>query len=201
MPQNSVKLLTSMNTELNVYIRNAWLQLKDAATKESWPASQEAFRKMERLQNLEQQSRNLQQQIAHLSDADSVSGHIPVTHEAPFVSDNPPDGTRRTTIRPKELRIGTHRLPISINNQIAIATANWILKQGKVIPTIRNFVHPTDSGFPRSATTRRLDNGSFMEIGDSQDALIQKARKLLNICGFRDLNLEVLLENGTLKTA
>lgn len=107
---------------------------------------------------------------------------------------------RRPTTRPKELRIGPYQIPISLNNQIVVATANWILKQGVALPKISNFIHPTDSGFTESAQTKKLDDGSFIEIGDSQNTLIQKARKLLNACDFRQLKLEVLLEDGTVRT-
>jgi len=31
--------------------------------------------------------------------------------------------------------------------------------------------------------------------------LIERARKLLDACGFRELKIEILLEDGTLKTA
>jgi hypothetical protein len=183
---------------LDNLIKNAWDQLKEAASNENWSAVQQAFRKMATLQELDQQSRSLQQRIL---DELSSTGALPVTPQPPFFPVDHSGRTRRGTRRPKELRIGPYHLPISINNQIAVATANWILKQGKMLPKMSNFVHPTNSGFAVSAQTRRLDDGSFIEIGDSQDTLIQKARKLLNVCGFSELKLEVLLEDGTLRTA
>ena len=189
-----------MNTlnELDDYIRTAWVPLKEAANNEDWPAMQHAFRKMATAQELNQQSHSLQQRI---SDEMSSNRNPTIMHQTPVVPLNRPDRTRRGTRRPRELRIGAYHLPISINNQITVATANWVLKQGKMLPRIPNFVHPTNSGFAGSAQTRQLDDGSFIEIGDSQDTLIQKARKVLNACGFSEIKLEVLLEDGTLRSA
>ena len=104
---------------------------------------------------------------------------------------------KRSTIRPQELRIGTFRKPINIANQIPITTANWLIEQGKTLPTIPNFIHPTNSGFSQSAAPRQLINGSFIEIGDNQEILMQKARRLLDACGFRSLKIEILFEDGT----
>ena len=36
-------------------------------------------------------------------------------------------------------------------------------------------------------------------IPDSQDMLLQKGRRLLDVCGFREVRLEILLEDGTVK--
>jgi hypothetical protein len=86
-------------------------------------------------------------------------------------------------------------------NQIPVAVANWILKQGKMLGRIQNFVHETNAGFPRSAQTKELDNRWFIEVGDSQEVLLQKGRRLLSDCGFREVTLQVILEDGTVKTA
>ncbi len=108
---------------------------------------------------------------------------------------------RRQAIQPSEVRIGTAIVRVSRSNQIPLAVANWILKQGNALPRIQNFVHETNSGFLRTAQTKELDNGWFIEIGDSQEVLIQKGRRLLDACGFRDVRLQVVLEDKTIKTA
>jgi len=109
--------------------------------------------------------------------------------------------SRRPAIRPSELRIGTTTVRVSKSNQILLEVAEWILKRGKTLPRIQNFVHETDSGFSKAANPVTLSNGWSIEIGDSQDTLIQKSRRLLDACGFRDVRLEVVLEDGTVKTA
>lgn len=192
-----------MNTfnELDGYIQNTWRQLVEAAKNSDWAATQQAFRKMAEFQELKQQSRNLQQRIERLTNETHSNGQASRQHQTPLATVAGTGMARRGIRRPRELRIGNHHESISINNQIVIATANWMLKQGKTLPKIHNFVHPNDFGFAASAQIRRLDDGSFIEIGDSQDTLIQKARKLLNVCGFPDLKLEVLLEDGTLRSA
>jgi hypothetical protein len=186
--------------ELSEHIQNTWHQIKDAANNENWPATQQAFRKMTGLQDMQERSRILEEQIAGLSGDKSSNGLPALAQRTPSASVVHPDRTRRGTRRPQELRIGTYRVPIGMNNQIPIATANWILNQGGSLPRIPNFVHPSNSGFTASAQTKRLDDGSYIEIGDSQDALIQKARKLLNACGFRDVTLAVLLDDSTLRS-
>ncbi len=108
---------------------------------------------------------------------------------------------RRQPIHPVEIRIGTEVVKVTKSNQIPVLVGNWILKQGKTIPRIQNFVHEADSGFPRAAQTKQLVNGWYVEIGDSQDVLLQKARRLLDACGFREVRLEILLEDGTVRTA
>lgn len=182
--------------ELNEYIENAWQQLKEAADNENWPGTQQAFRKMATLQDLNEQSRNLQQRIAGLSDQGAPAAHPPRDKQAPI-----PYSQRRPIKRPKQLRIGTHQIPIAINNQIPLETGNWILKQGVALPRLRNFIQPNKSQFERSAQVKQLNDNQWIEIGDSQETLIQKARKLLNLCGFRELELEIQLEDGTSKTA
>jgi hypothetical protein len=191
-----------MNTlpDINQYIVIAWQQLKDAVGNNDWPATQIAFRNMVKRQDLHEKSRQLQQEIADLSQEVSPNGTAFLDRQTLSTVASPPSNARRPTTRPRELRIGSHRVAISINNQISIETANWILNQGKSLPMIPNFVQRTNSGFAPSASTKRLVDGSFIEIGDSQDILIQKARKLLNMCGFTELKLEVLLEDGSLKS-
>jgi hypothetical protein len=188
-----------IHNELEDHIVHAWRQLKEAANKEDWGATQQVFREMVKLQDINEQSRTLQQRIADLSNGTLTPKPAAWNnHRAAQV--NQFNRRRRETVRPKELRIGTDRILINISNQIPIATANWILKHGKALPRIENFVHPTDSGFARSAQIKPLDDGSYIEIGDNQEVLIQKARRLLNECGFGNVQLVVLLADGSQKT-
>jgi hypothetical protein len=190
-----------MNTlpDLEQHIQNGWLQLKSAADSGDWPAMQAAFRSMGKLQELYEQSRTLQHQIAALSQpAAFASGHTsidlqPVQNRNAYI-------VRRPTKRPRELRIGSFRVPVSINNQVLIETANWLIGQGRALPVIPNFVQRGRDGFAESAQVKPLQDGWFIEIGDSQEALFQKARKLLNLCGLSSVGIEVLLEDGTVKT-
>jgi len=61
------------------------------------------------------------------------------------------------------------------------------------------FLRETANGFYPSASLKKLCNGWFIEVGDDQQMLIQKGRKLLDAHGFRDVSLEVLLDDGTTK--
>ncbi len=148
----------------------------------------------------------------------SLSSSAKASKITPFQTNNPPptaaartdyslnsllnqsgDRHRRRTTRAREVRIGSHSEPIRAWNEIPIVVANWILKQGKSLPKIHNFIHQTDSGFSPSANTKKLNNGWFIEIGDSQGTLIQKGRRLLDDCGMRNVSFRVLLEDGTEK--
>jgi hypothetical protein len=57
------------------------------------------------------------------------------------------------------------------------------------------------AGFTPSASTKRLVIGQYIEIGDNQPVLLQKARKLLDICGYPGMPIEVQLVDGTVLTA
>jgi hypothetical protein len=65
---------------------------------------------------------------------------------------------------------------------------------------IEHFLHEEDSGFTASAQTRELNNGWFIEIGDSRRPLVQKARKLLDACGQHNVKGQIILEDGTPNT-
>ena len=129
---------------------------------------------------------------------------FPAIEPVPFPSRSSGDlgnRMRRPIKRPVEMRISTVPLKVTISNQIPVLVADWILAKGTALPRIQNFLHEADSGFPQSAETKRLTNGWYIEVGDSQEVLIQKGRRLLDACGFRDLPLSVLLEDGSTKTA
>lgn len=173
---------------LTDHIKNAWQDLRDSVRNEDWTATQRGFQRMETLQHVNEESAKKFQELEPIPDH-SLNQDDPVAELL--------NGVRRGTIRPKELRIGSERIPIAINNQIVVATGNWILKKGKAIPVLRNFVHRDNTGFSPSAKTKKLEDGSFVEIGDSQSTLVSKARKLLDVCGFRDSKIEVHLEDGS----
>ena len=46
-------------------------------------------------------------------------------------------------------------------------------------------MHENNIGFANSAQTKHLDNGWYIEVGDSQETLLLKGRRLLDSCGFR----------------
>lgn len=104
----------------------------------------------------------------------------------------------KATVHPREVRIGSVRIPVQYANQIPVVVANWILNQGGKVQKIQNFVHETDSGFSKTAQTKRLDNGWYIEVGDSQSMLVKKAKRLLDAFGFEGVLLQVVLENGAL---
>ena len=110
-----------------------------------------------------------------------------------------PQQRRRQTNRAREVQIGNIRELVNNNNQIPIVIANWIIQQGKSLPRLPNFVHPSNTGFALSAQTKGLKNGHFIEVGDDQGRLIEKGRKLLDACGLRDVGFRVLLDDGTVK--
>ena len=181
-----------MNTTLTDLIGNTWQILKEATKSESWTSTKDAFEQMSKLQEI------------NLSVAKQLAVQFP----------NPPQGVaaaggnitqpetssaKRPTIRPRELRIAGQKIAISLNNQIAIETANWILDQGTKLPYIPGFLNSSDSGFSDSAVKRKLKDGSLIEIGLGQDTLVKKARQLLNASGLHHVKAEVLLENGEVK--
>jgi DNA sulfur modification protein DndB len=108
---------------------------------------------------------------------------------------------KRQTVRPIEVRIENFASGVARSNEIPVVVANWILARGVSLRRIQNFMHQTDSGFPIHAQTKRLENGWFIEIGDSQDTLLQKGRRLLDAHGFREVRLVIALEDGSTKTA
>ncbi|HVU09372.1 MAG TPA: hypothetical protein VHG89_12590 [Verrucomicrobiae bacterium] len=189
--------------KLNKHIANAWQSVENAVKNRNRAASQDALNKLANLENLKSQQIALEQNIEASISAEhpkEVNGHPNGSaHQSSAQPVYFQSRRKRSTIRPQEIRIGTFRKPINIANQIPITTANWLIEQGKTLPTIPNFIHPTNSGFSQSAAPRQLINGSFIEIGDNQEILMQKARRLLDACGFRSLKIEILFENGTTK--
>lgn len=117
------------------------------------------------------------------------------------VSSTPSITLRHATNRPTELRIGTHRVPITLSYQILVETADWIIRQGVKLPEIPNFIQHREDAFANSAVPKRLMDGSYIEAGDSQEVLITKARRLLDICNFGEVTLDILLQDGSIKHA
>jgi hypothetical protein len=179
--------------ELTKRIDIVWEEIRKAAKNEDFASLQASVGTLSKCLDLKEKSRLLELQIANLS----VSK--PAATNQPEPLNNPGPFKKTSTNRPQELRIGDHRFAISMSNQIPIIVANWLLGQGKTLPVVPNFLQPTNRDFASSAVTKKLNNGSFIEVGDAQPTLIQKARRLLNACGYRDTNLEVLLEDGSLK--
>lgn len=195
--------------KLNRHIAIAWENVEKATKGKDRATTQDALNKLTHLENLKEQQLALDQNIAASISAEQtakIESSNTNRHQNGSTQPLPTDPVyfpgrrKRPTIRPREIRIGSFRKPISIANQIPITAANWLIEQGKTLPTIPNFIHPSNSGFSQSASPRQLVNGSFIEIGDNQEVLIQKARRLLDACGFRSLKLEVMFEDGTTKT-
>jgi hypothetical protein len=178
-----------MKTTLTELIDHRWQELKEAAKAESWTATKDAFEQMVKLQEINEA---VAKEFA--SDVGSNHSHEPPNAAAPVTSLG-----KKPTVRPRELRINACKIPISLSNQIAIETANWILDQGKKLPIIPGFVNSTDSGFSSTAVKRNLKDGSIIEVGLEQGTLVKKARQLLNAAGLAHSKAEVLLENGEVK--
>src|SRR5208283_4952155 len=62
---------------------------------------------------------------------------------------------KRQAIRPTGVRIGDAVVKVGKSNEIPVVVANWILRQGRTLRRMQNFVHETDSGFSASAQTKR----------------------------------------------
>jgi hypothetical protein len=179
-----------MTTTLTDHLTKVWQELKDAVRTEDWGATQQSFHRMEKIQQVNEEF------AKKLEEIGDFGGPPPFDESKTVVQFN---GVRRGTIRPTELRIDLDRIPISLNNQIVVATGNWILKNRPgSIPVIKNFVHRDNSGFSPSAQTKRLNDGSYIEVGDSQRTLVVKARKLLDSCGYLNTKLQVQLEDGSI---
>ena len=193
--------------KLNKHILNAWESLEKAAKNKDGVTIQSFLDKINHFENLKEQQIALEQSIvASMSEEKSAQIAVsPVNHNNSnhTLSTEPLGYTnrlKRKTTKPKEVRIGSFRKPVFFSNEILITVANWLIEQGKTLPSIPNFIHPIDSGFAQSAVPRRLNNGTFIEVGDNQETLLKKARRLLNACGYRNLKLEILFEDGNLKT-
>ncbi len=194
--------------KLNKHIANAWENIERVVKEKNKAATQEALNKLAHLENLKEQQLALDQSIAastSMEQPTKIASSITSpyqngsTHQIPVEPVYFATRRKRPTIRPREIRIGSFRKPINMANQIPITTANWLIEQGKTLPIIPNFIHPSNSGFSQSASPRQLNNGTFIEIGDNQEVLIQKARRLLDACGFRSSQLEVVFEDGSSK--
>jgi hypothetical protein len=86
--------------------------------------------------------------------------------------------------RPTKINILGDEIEIRKQNEIPFSVANWLLNHGKHIPEIPNFIHKNKADFKmRSASLKQLKDGRFIEIGDHKERLLEKTRKLLDICG------------------
>jgi hypothetical protein len=103
---------------------------------------------------------------------------------------------KKKPVRPVEIKFGSVKKHIRYATEIPVTIANWLIEQGKELPITANFIHPSDAGFSQSATTKKLKSGQFMRVGHNQDALLHKARELLDGCGYEGVQIKVLLDNG-----
>jgi hypothetical protein len=103
---------------------------------------------------------------------------------------------KKKPVRPVEIKFGSVKKHIRYATEIPVAIANWLIEQGKALPISANFIHPSEAGFSQSATTKKLKSGQFMRVGHNQEALLHKARELLDGCGYEGTQIKVLLDNG-----
>jgi hypothetical protein len=103
---------------------------------------------------------------------------------------------KKKPVRPVEMKFGSVKKHIRYSTEIPVAIANWLIEQGKELPISANFIHPSDAGFSQSATTKKLKSGQYMRVGHNQEALLHKARELLDGCGYEGVQIKVLLDNG-----
>lgn len=103
---------------------------------------------------------------------------------------------KKKPVRPVEMKFGSVKKHIRYATEIPVTIANWLIEQGKELPITANFIHPSEAGFSQSATTKKLKSGQFMRVGHNQEALLHKARELLDGCGYEGLQIKVLLDNG-----
>jgi hypothetical protein len=103
---------------------------------------------------------------------------------------------KKKPVRPVEMKFGSVKKHIRYSTEIPVTIANWLIEQGKELPITANFIHPSDAGFSQSATTKKLKSGQYMRVGHNQEALLHKARELLDGCGYEGVQIKVLLDNG-----
>jgi len=190
MDENITKLNTEIFTEL-AHVEQA-LRLKNR------DAAQNGLEKIARFNNLLRQAENVAKIIEQ-----SVAGDARESMPNPTARLGTLNGyARHKQPRPKPvcITIGTSRTEIRDWNDSLETVANWIIKQGRTIPTFPNFILPSEEGFASSAKTRRLSSGQFIELGDSKETLLKKARRLLDSCGFPHQTFEVTDANGTTQT-
>jgi hypothetical protein len=119
----------------------------------------------------------------------------PVPNPQPDVQ-TPVARPKKKPVRPVEMKFGSVKKHIRYSTEIPVTIANWLIEQGKALPISANFIHPSDAGFSQSATTKKLKSGQFMRVGHNQEALLHKARELLDGCGYEGVQIKVLLDNG-----
>jgi hypothetical protein len=107
-----------------------------------------------------------------------------------------PARPKKKPVRPVELKFGSVKKHIRYATEIPVAIANWLIEQGKELPTSENFIHPSEAGFSQSAVTKKLKSGQVMRVGHNQQALLHKARELLDGCGYEGVQIKVLMDNG-----
>jgi hypothetical protein len=132
--------------------------------------------------------------------AQPAAAPVPVPEKATDVpqpeAQTPVARPKKKPVRPVEIKFGSVKKHIRYATEIPVVIANWLIEQGKELPITANFIHPSDAGFSQSATTKKLKSGQFMRVGHNQEALLHKARELLDGCGYEGVQIKVLLDNG-----
>jgi len=126
---------------------------------------------------------------------ENVSNNGASTQTAPDAQ-TPVARPKKKPVRPVEIKFGSVKKHIRYATEIPVTIANWLIEQGKELPITANFIHPSDAGFSQSATTKKLKSGQYMRVGHNQEALLHKARELLDSCGYEGTQIKVLLDNG-----
>lgn len=116
--------------------------------------------------------------------------------EVPQPEVQSPARPKKKPVRPVELKFGSVKKHIRYATEIPVTIANWLIEQGKELPTSENFIHPSEAGFSHSAVTKKLKSGQVMRVGHNQQALLHKSRELLDGCGYEGVQIKVLLDNG-----
>jgi len=183
--------------ELEAWILEAWKQVEISANGKDRVATQNALDTVTHLEQLKEQQEALDKKILASISAKSVTEIHPATATEQPDALIPLGRRKRPTNRPREIRIGAQRETIRYAYEILLTVANWIIEQGKMLPTIPNFIQSTKKGFAASAGPKLLKSGQFIEVGDDQKVLLYKARTILDYCGFQSVKFKVEFADGS----
>jgi len=182
-------------TKLEKRIAASWGQLERAVQSKDITATRTAVNRVAHLEELRQRHVALEQRIVETISNGSSAQTAPVANPQPDVQ-TPVARPKKKPVRPVEIKFGSVKKHIRYATEIPVAIANWLIEQGKELPITANFIHPSEAGFSQSATTKKLKSGQYMRVGHNQEALLHKARELLDGCGYEGVQIKVLLDNG-----